>query len=73
MNVRHLKGVLHSFYIKNICYNKMDLKLFYFHVTSFPKEIVFVIDQNEFVKETVISRTDLRRCSVLITVSLTIH
>ena len=26
-------GVLHSFSIKNIFYDKMDLSLFYFHVT----------------------------------------
>ena len=31
MNVRYLKGVLHSFSIKNI-YDKMDLRLFYFDV-----------------------------------------
>ena len=35
MNVRHLMGVLHSFFIKNIFYDKMDLRLFYFHVTIF--------------------------------------
>ena len=32
MNVRHPMGVLHSFSIKNIFYDKMDLRLFYFHV-----------------------------------------
>ena len=26
---------IHSFFIKNILYDKMDLRLFYFHVTSF--------------------------------------
>ena len=33
MYVRHLMGVLHSFSIKNIFYDKMDFRLFYFHVT----------------------------------------
>ena len=35
MNVLHSCRILHSLSIKNICYDKMDLKLFYFHVTSF--------------------------------------
>ena len=30
MNVRHPEGVLHSFSIKNISYDKMDLRLFLF-------------------------------------------
>ena len=30
MNVRHPMGVLHSFSIKNIFYDKIDLKLFLF-------------------------------------------
>ena len=30
MNVRHPIGVLRSFPIKNIFYDKMDLRLFYF-------------------------------------------
>ena len=29
MNVRHPEGVLHSFSIKNISYDKMDLRLFF--------------------------------------------
>ena len=29
----NLMGVLHSFSIKNIFYDKTDLRLFYFHVT----------------------------------------
>ena len=33
MNVRHPMGVLHSFSIKNIYYDEMDLRLFYFHLT----------------------------------------
>ena len=33
MNVRHAIGDLHSFSIKNIFYDKMDLRLFYFDVT----------------------------------------
>ena len=32
MNLRHATGVLHSFSIKNIFYDKMDLRLFYFDV-----------------------------------------
>ena len=52
----------------------MNLRIFYFHVTIFPKEIAFVIDQNKLVvKENVISRIDLRRSSILITIPLTIH
>ena len=34
MNVRHPYGVLHLFSIKSI-YDKMDLRLFYFRVTTF--------------------------------------
>ena len=34
MNFRHPEGVLHSFSIKNIFYYKMDLRLFYFYVTT---------------------------------------
>ena len=30
MNIRHPMGVLHSFSIKNIFYDKMDLRLFRF-------------------------------------------
>ena len=30
MNVRHPEGVLHSFSLKNIFYDKMDLRPFYF-------------------------------------------
>ena len=33
MNVRHPWGVVHSFPIKNIFFDKMDLRLFYFQVT----------------------------------------
>ena len=33
MNVRHPMGVLHSFSIKNIFYDKMDVRLVNFHVT----------------------------------------
>ena len=32
MNVRHPKGALHSFSIKNIFYDKIDFRPFYFHV-----------------------------------------
>ena len=34
MNIRHPMGVLHSFSIKNIFYDKMDLKGFYFDVAK---------------------------------------
>ena len=33
MKVRHPIGVSHSFSIKNIFYDKTDLRLIYFHVT----------------------------------------
>ena len=32
-------GVLHSFSIKNIFYDKMDLRLFDFRVTIYPVEL----------------------------------
>ena len=35
MNVRHPMGVLHSFSIKNIFDDKMDLRLFYFDVAIY--------------------------------------
>ena len=35
MNVRHPMGVLHSFSIKNIFYDKMEVRLFYFHVMKY--------------------------------------
>ena len=35
MNVRYPMGVLHSFSIKNIVYDKTDLRLFYFDVAIF--------------------------------------
>ena len=34
MNVRHPMGVLHSFSIKNIFYDEIELRLFYFDVTK---------------------------------------
>ena len=34
MNVSHPMGVLHSFSIKNIFYDKMNLRLFYFDVAA---------------------------------------
>ena len=34
MNVKHPMGVLNSFSIKNIFYDKMDLRLFYCCVTN---------------------------------------
>ena len=35
MNVRHPRSVLQSFSIKNIVYDKMDVRLFYFGVTIY--------------------------------------
>ena len=34
MNIRHPMGLVHSFSIKNIFYDKIDSKLFYFHVMN---------------------------------------
>ena len=34
MNIRHPIGVLYTFSIKNIFDNKIESKLFYFHVTK---------------------------------------
>ena len=35
MNVRHPMGALHLFSIKNIFYDKVDLRLFYFDVVIY--------------------------------------
>ena len=35
LTIWHFMGVLHSFSIKNIFYDKMDLRLFYFHVRTY--------------------------------------
>ena len=35
MNVRHPTRVLHSFSIKNIFHDKMDLRFFYFDVAKY--------------------------------------
>ena len=40
MNVRHPQGVLHSFSIKNIFYDKMDARFFYFDVAKWLLELV---------------------------------
>ena len=32
MNIRHPMGVLHSFSVKSIFYDKIDFRLFYFDV-----------------------------------------
>ena len=40
MNVRHTSGVLHPFSIKNIFYDKMDVRLFYFVVAIYETETV---------------------------------
>ena len=34
MNVRHSMGVLHSSSIENLFYDQIDLRLFYFDVTT---------------------------------------
>ena len=38
MNVKHPMGVLHSFSIKNIFCDKIELRLFYFRVTIWKVE-----------------------------------
>ena len=35
MNVRQLMGVLYSFSIKNILFDKIDLRFFYFFLTKY--------------------------------------
>ena len=64
-------GVLHSFSIKNIFYDKMDLKLFYFHVTI---HCPFIL-QNRFKKEKVIplDLTFLCTLSVLVELGLSLE
>ena len=49
MNVRHPMGVLHSFSIKNIFYDKMDLWLFYFHVMKCEKQNLEKIPRTKFL------------------------
>ena len=47
MNVRYPMGVLHSFSIKYIFYDKTDLRLFYFDLTTpIPPEIMNESMQN---------------------------
>ena len=49
MNLIHPEGALHSFSIKNNFHDKMDLRLFYLHVTNCNKirvEIIFGILAN---------------------------
>ena len=41
MSLHSLLGVLHSFSIKNIFYDKMELRLFYFHVTIYTCHLFF--------------------------------
>ena len=36
-DVRHHMGVLHSLSIRNTFFDKMDLRLFYFHVTKYTR------------------------------------
>ena len=40
MNVRHPMGVLHSFSIKKIFYDKMDSRLFYFDLAKSAKKSI---------------------------------
>ena len=42
MSIRHPMGVLHSFSIKNIFYDTMNLRLFYFDVTTFQSMMITV-------------------------------
>ena len=52
MNARHPVGVLHSFSIKNIFYDKMDLRFFYFDVTIYrkiPKQCSSNVSTKNFV------------------------
>ena len=44
MNVRHPTGVLHSFSIKNIIYDKMDLTAFLFLCDDLGPCLTFVIE-----------------------------
>ena len=46
MNVEHLMGVLNSFSIKNIFYDKMNLRLFYFCVTNTNRNQSLVLQRN---------------------------
>ena len=47
MNVRHPVGVLHSFSIKIVFYDKIDSRLFYFHVMIFE---VLIYGMSNFIK-----------------------
>ena len=40
-----IQGVLHSFFIKNIFYDKMNFRLFYFHVTNF---LIYLVNNKSF-------------------------
>ena len=50
MNVRHAQGVLHSFSIEHIFYDKMDLRLFHFHVTIYPSRTSMCHEKLEQIK-----------------------
>ena len=47
-------GVLHSFSIKNIFHNKMDLRLLYFQVTIYP---ILIADAHEKQSMEIIRRS----------------
>ena len=38
MSARHAMGALSSFSVKNIFYDKMEFRLFYFHVRIYRKQ-----------------------------------
>ena len=48
-NVRYPMGVLHSFSIKNIFYDKMDLRLFYFDVAIY--QMIILIHVASWVRQ----------------------
>ena len=51
MNVRHPAGVFHSYSIKNIFYDKMNLRLFYFRVTNWRPQRKNIQFHEKFIKK----------------------
>ena len=47
MNIRHTMGFLHSFSIKNIFYNKVDLRFFCLPVTNYVKKRLMLTCENK--------------------------
>ena len=54
INVRHPMIVLHLFSIKNIFYDKMDLRLFYFDVAPLPNMFFCIFQTKEAASNTVL-------------------